>query len=83
MDSEKKPWPHEKLIGNGSKCRIAYTVYAWGGPSGKGVTLQPTHIQVIEHVEYSGGGGTPEGDPFEVEATGYKLPAPETEACPF
>ena len=87
MDSAKKPWPHTQLIGNGSKVRIGYTVYAWSGPSGAGITLQPTHVQVIELIPYQSNEG-PVGDPFEVEQVGYKLPEPavvvtENEACPF
>ena len=81
MDSNKQPWPHDRLIGNGSKCRIGYTTYAWSGPSGSGITLQPTHLQVVELVEYTSK-ELPAGDPFEVEQTGYKLPAADAN-CPM
>lgn len=49
-------WPEEKLIGNGSKMKIAYTIYAWGAgsKSGAGLTLQPVQAMVMEHVAYSG-----------------------------
>lgn len=96
MDAAKQPWPHTKLIGNGSKVRICYTVYPWSGPIGAGVTLQPTHVQVLELVEYEAKSEVAV-DPFEVEQTGYKLdaapapaPAPAVagvvvtdDTCPF
>ena len=48
-------WPEEKLIGNGSKMKIAYSIYAWGAgsQSGAGLTLQPVQAMVMEHVAYS------------------------------
>ena len=95
MDANKQPW-RGALIGNGSICRIGYTVYAWQGPSGCGITMQPTHLQVLDLVEYSAN-AAPSADPFEVVSTGYKQPeadvncpmpeakvvVTEAEACPF
>lgn len=81
MDSSKQPWNHRTLIGNGSKVRIGYTIYAWGGPSGKGITMQPTHCQVIELVEYAAN-DAPSADPFEVVDSGYKAPAADAN-CPM
>lgn len=81
MDARKQPWPHNKLIGNGSKARIGYTVYAWKTPTGQGITMQPTHVQIIELIEYSSG-GAPSADPFQVEQTGYKLPDADAN-CPM
>ena len=81
MDSAKQPWNHSTLIGNGSKVKIGYTIYAWGGPSGKGITMQPTHCQVVELVEYSAN-NAPAADPFEVVDSGYKAPAADAN-CPM
>lgn len=80
MDANKQPW-RGALIGNGSKVRIGYTVYGWSGPSGCGITLQPTHLQVIELVEYASN-DAPAADPFEVVASGYKQPDADAN-CPM
>ena len=47
-DEKGRYWPEEKLIGNGSKMRIGFDIYAWKGPSGAGMTLQPKGAQVVE-----------------------------------
>ena len=49
-DGEGHLWPDNVLIGNGSKMRIGFDVYAWTAPSGSGITLQPKGAQVIEHL---------------------------------
>ena len=51
MDAAKNPWPFGRKVGNGSKCRIQYSVYAWGGDNGSGITLQPHVVQVVEWAE--------------------------------
>ena len=64
-DTEKKPWPQEKLIGNGSIVRVAFEVYAWKAPSGAGLTFQPKIIQVREWLPAPAGvGGASRGDVF-------------------
>ena len=43
-------WDHSKLIGNGSKMQLSYTIYAWGkkGGTGAGISLEPRGAQVKE-----------------------------------
>ena len=43
-------WDHSKLIGNGSKMQLSYTIYAWGkkGGTGSGISLEPRGAQVKE-----------------------------------
>jgi hypothetical protein len=43
-------WPEKQLIGNGSKMRIGFEIYAWKGPSGAGLSLQPRAAQVVEWI---------------------------------
>ena len=47
---EGKMWPKTKLIGNGSKCRLSYQVYAWGktAKTGAGISLEVKGCQVME-----------------------------------
>lgn len=63
-DTERRPWPSDKLIGNGSVVRVAFDVYPWKSPSGAGLTFQPKIIQVVELVPYTGGGQA-SSDPFD------------------
>ena len=53
VDSKKNLWPIDKLIGNGSKIKVAFSPWKWEGPSGKGMSLELESIQVIELVSYS------------------------------
>lgn len=43
-------WDHRKLIGNGSKMQMSYTIYAWGknSPTGSGISLEVRGAQVKE-----------------------------------
>ena len=50
-------WDSNTAIGNGSKLVIGYDVFAWKGPSGAGLSLQPRAAQVKEHMAFEGGGG--------------------------
>ena len=78
VDSKKNLWPQDKLIGNGSKIKVAFSPWKWGGPSGKGMSLELESIQVLELVSYD-----PEGsvDLF-AEEDGYVLDTPAAQA-PF
>lgn len=49
-DAQGNYWPAKKLIGNGSKMRIGFDIYAWKAPTGAGMTLQPRAAQVIEWI---------------------------------
>ena len=55
---EKKglQWDSATAIGNGSKMIIGYDVFAWEGPTGAGLSLQPRAAQVIEHMAFEGAG---------------------------
>ena len=48
FDKDGNLWDHKQLIGNGSKMRIGFDIYAWKGPSGAGMSLQPRAAQVVE-----------------------------------
>lgn len=56
LDKDERPWPADKLIGNGSIVRVAFNVYAWKA-NGAGMTFQPIYVQVVEHVPYTEGSG--------------------------
>ena len=49
-------WDSATAIGNGSKMIIGYDVFAWEGPTGAGLSLQPRAAQVKEHMAFEGGG---------------------------
>ena len=66
LDKEGRPWPADKEIGNGSVVKVAFDVYAWKTGTGGGMTFQPTHVMVLEHIPYSGGGAT-KSNPFDSE----------------
>ena len=50
FDEYGKPWPQQQQIGNGSTMRIGFTIYAWKGPSGAGLSLEPRAGQVIKWI---------------------------------
>lgn len=81
-DSKLNPWPHSKLIGNGSKIRVAFQPWGWEA-AGKGMSLELLQVQVLEHVAYEAADETPvfektEGFVLEEEET----PVFEREAEP-
>lgn len=52
-DSRKNPWPEGVLIGNGSKVKVAFTVWGWEDKFGKkGVSLSFEALQVLDLVPY-------------------------------
>jgi hypothetical protein len=71
FDSRKNPWPADKEIGNGSKVIVAFSIYAWEGPTGCGLTFQPLKAQVVDLVEYERKGGA---EVFDVIPGGYVDP---------
>ena len=85
-DSKLNIWPQDKLIGNGSKVRIAFSPWSWAGPSGKGMSLELEQVQVIDLVSYE----NETENPFKEEDGNAVVapPAPETPfeaepACPM
>ena len=48
FDEKGRFWDQQKLIGNGSKMRVGFTIYAWEGPTGCGLSLEPKAAQVVE-----------------------------------
>lgn len=56
-------------IGGGSVLKVFFEIYEWQNNDGKGVSLQPTKIQLIELQEYSGSTDSPfeEEDGFTIE----------------
>ena len=55
VDRNKKPFT--ELLGNGTVVNIVLCLLAYDGKFGKGVVIRPEAIQVVDHVEFSGGGG--------------------------
>ena len=55
VDASKQEF--DKLIGNGSLVNIAYDLRSWEMMGNKGVKADLKAVQVLELVEYSGGGG--------------------------
>lgn len=68
-DSKLNPWPASKLIGNGSKIRVAFQAWGWDTSSGKGMSLELLQVQVLEHVAYE---SVDEAPVFE-QAEGFVL----------
>jgi len=58
VDAAKQPF--DKLIGNGSLVNIAYSLRDWSMMGNSGVKADLNAVQVLELVEYAGGGGTDE-----------------------
>ena len=54
FDSKGLRWNPATAIGNGSKMIIGYDVWAWDGPMGAGLSLQPRAAQVVEHMAFEG-----------------------------
>jgi len=53
QDAKGNPWPVDVAIGNGSVCKIAYSIWPWDHPvGGKGLTLQLLGVRVLNHVPY-------------------------------
>lgn len=79
-------WDSATAIGNGSKMVIGYDVYAWKGPSGAGLSLQPRAAQVVDFIAYEGGNdGTTASDfgfASSKEADAQVLAAKTTAAAP-
>jgi hypothetical protein len=54
QDAKGNPWPVDVAIGNGSVCKIAYSIYLWDNTKGgKGLTLQLLGVRVLQHVPYA------------------------------
>jgi hypothetical protein len=72
-DSHKNPWPANTLIGNGSKVKVAFSVWGWEDKFGKkGVSLSFEALQVLDLVPYE---RKDPGDAFGVE-NGYVAETP-------
>jgi hypothetical protein len=83
-DAKGNPWPVSIAIGNGSVCKIAYSLYLWDNErGGKGLTAQLQMVRVLQHVPYTMQACDPNifGPPEEgVDATAL---APAAAADPF
>ena len=81
MDAAKNPWGGLD-IGNDSTMKIQYSIYAWNGVGGAGITLQPHVCQVIDLKEYN---AQPVGDPsaFDPIPGGFVADEEEVVGCPM
>lgn len=80
FDEYGKPWPEEKLIGNGSTMVIGFSIYAWKAPSGAGLSLEPRAAQVKSWI------AAPTSNPTSAEDFGFETkpePAAEPSSLPF
>ena len=76
-DAQGNHWPADKQIGNGSKMRIGFDIYAWKAPTGCGLTFQPRAAQVVEWL------AAPITKPTSAADFGFEV-APATESkIPF
>lgn len=57
VDIVGKPWPQDKLIGNGSVIDVKFAVVDYG--PGKKHGVYPRKIRILEHVPYETGGFEP------------------------
>ena len=68
-DAKNNPLTNDNRpkVGSGSTVRISAEVYTWFTPTlGVGMSLRPKAVQILELIEY-GGGGSAKGFGFEVE----------------
>lgn len=73
-DSKLNPWPASKLIGNGSKIRVAFQPWGWETQTGKGMSLELLQVQVLDHVSYE----TADDAPVFEKTDGFVLDEEET-----
>jgi hypothetical protein len=76
MDAKKQLWPQDKLIGNGSIIKVAFSPFPWEMSGAKGMSLDLEQVQVLKLVEYAR-----DTDPFE-EEEGFVLETPAS-CSPF
>jgi hypothetical protein len=73
QDSRCNPWPGNVPIGNGSVCKILYSLYLWDNDDGgKGLSLNLLGVRVLTHAPYNVGTVAPDafGPPEDgVDAT--------------
>jgi hypothetical protein len=80
VDSKRKPWPTNELIGNGSTGKVAYSFYGWDSPTvrgAKGLSLWLEMVQIISLTPYqraSAEDAFDEEEGYEVEDVGSKTP---------
>lgn len=76
IDTQGKPWPKDKLIGNGSKAKVK--LFGYRNQDGQLVVTLDT-IMITDHVEYTGGG---DGEVFDdmLGVTITRETTPEQEA---
>lgn len=76
FDAKRNPWPHDQLIGNGSKMIIAFDIYAWKGPTGGGMTFQPRMAQVVDLIPYEAKEQPTATNTFDEVPGGYEAEPP-------
>lgn len=74
FDARGNPLVNPPQIGNGSVLRVSYTVGSYNTPQATGIKLYLNAVQVIELVEF-GGGGDAKGYGFDVEEDGFQTEA--------
>lgn len=62
VDSDKKPWPEDTLVGNGSKVNVVFFPNEWKYKNKTGIRGIPTTVQVVDLVEYAGKAGGDDSD---------------------
>lgn len=74
FDARGNPLANPPQIGNDSVLRISYSVSGYNTPQATGIKLYLNAVQIIELVEF-GGGGNAKGFGFEVVEDGYESEA--------
>ena len=80
VDSKRRAWPTDELIGNGSTGKVAYSFYGWDSPTvrgAKGLSLWLEMVQIIDFVPFqraSAEDAFEEEEGYEVEDVGSKTP---------
>lgn len=54
FDARGKAIVNPLNVGGGTEMRVSFEVYLWSNPDGKGMSLQPEAVQIIELVEFTG-----------------------------
>ena len=55
FDARGRPLANPKNIGGGSELKVSFEVYCWQTPTGgKGMSLQPEAVQIINLLEFNG-----------------------------
>lgn len=79
VDAQKRPFPSDKLVGNGSLVNVQYKPYEWTWKGNAGIGADLSKIQVVELVEYE----DDSNEDFDVVPSGYSATEALDDEVPF